>query len=381
MYFSCSEAPRVIISPSERIVLAELFTWARCPNCPFATQALDSLKKEYPDSLIVIAYHRRVLGDTLSPQYVENRKAFYYTSGGEPAVLFDGTGPVWTTDPPQNYQTYKTHIINRRNQKSPLKIKLEPQTGIIKATIIATDVINATNLRLFFIICEDSIRFSLSGAYDSVFNHVMRAIIPNENGIACALTLGDSLNQEVSFTLMPGWNRTQLKVISFVQDMTTKEILQSAVKKLEQNVAQYNFNLLCLTDTFQTVAANGVSNFNFRLTNTGSVNDVYKITCQNLESVPGWSSSFCIKGSCFLPGDTVLDTLAVGQIDSTIHISVYTTSTTGRAVLSVNVRSLGDPTKQGSIRVYTQVGQKTKARDKHQKFIGYINPAKSDEGS
>lgn len=357
----CSEAPKVQSISTNRIVLAELFTWARCPNCPFAAQALDSLKKEYQDSLIIIAYHRRVLGDTLSPQYVENRKSFYYTSGGEPAVLFDGTGPIWTTDPTQNYQTYKTHIINRRNYKSPLRIKLESQiqtnTCNIKATIIPTDIINASNLRLFFIVCEDSVRFTLAGAYDSIFNHVMRAMVPDQNGIACTLTLGDSLTREVSFILNQAWNTTQLKVISFIQDISTKEVLQSAVKKIGQNLAQYQFNLSSLSDTFQIVAPNAVSSFDFKLANTGSLNDVYEIQCHNIESVPGWQGVFCIKGLCYTPGDIVFDTLNAGQIDTTIHVSVYTTSLPGRAVLSLNVRSLGDQTLQDSIRVYTQVGK------------------------
>ncbi|MEO0092539.1 MAG: hypothetical protein ABIK61_07505 [candidate division WOR-3 bacterium] len=231
----CSEAPKIEINPTSRLVLAELFTWARCVYCPYASKALDSLAKEFQDSLAIIAYHRRILGDTLSPQYVENRKNFYYDTGGEPAVLFDGIGPVWTQDPSQNYQTYKNYIINRRNRKSPLLIRLDSQiqtnTGIIRTTIVPTDTITTTNLSLFFVICEDSVRFFLSGATDTIFNHVMRLMIPNENGIACTLAFGDSLIKEVQFPLEQNWNRTKLTAISFVQDLATKEILQSAIKK------------------------------------------------------------------------------------------------------------------------------------------------------
>lgn len=232
---SCSQAPEIEIAPTGRLVLAELFTWARCVYCPYAAKALDSLAKEFQDSLVIISYHRRVLGDTLSPPYVENRKNFYYDSGGEPAVLFDGTGPVWTQDPSQNYQTYKNYIISRRNKKSPLLIKLashlQSNTGIIKATVVPTDTITMTNLSLFFVICEDSVRFIISGATDTIFNHVMRLMIPNENGIPCTLAFGDSLIKETQFSLNQNWNRDNLKIISFVQNLTTKEILQSAIKK------------------------------------------------------------------------------------------------------------------------------------------------------
>jgi len=215
--------------------LAELFTWARCAYCPYAAQALDSLAKEYQDSIAIIAYHRRLGGDTLSPDLVETRRSFYYDAGGEPAVLFDGTGPIWTSDPNQNYETYKDHIIGRRSRKSPLRIYLESSvrvdTGIIKTMVVAIDSILATDLRICAVLYEDSVRFWLPGATDSVFNRVMRLMIPDENGIACTLALGDSITKEVRFTLNHNWNQIQLGVVSFVQSFATKEVLQSVFKK------------------------------------------------------------------------------------------------------------------------------------------------------
>jgi len=121
-------------------------------------------------------------------------------------------------------------------------------------------------------------------------------------------------------------------------------------------LAQYSFDLSCLSDTLQVVAPNGFSSFSFRLANTGSLNDVYILNCRVVESVPGWFATFCVLGRCVEPGMSLYDTLNVGQFDTAIHISVYTTSTTGREILSLNVRSLGDPTQKDSIRVYTQVG-------------------------
>ncbi|MEO0092538.1 MAG: hypothetical protein ABIK61_07500 [candidate division WOR-3 bacterium] len=121
--------------------------------------------------------------------------------------------------------------------------------------------------------------------------------------------------------------------------------------------AQYNFNLQCLSDTFQTVSVNGIAEFRFRLTNTGSFTDVYELKCHIIESVPGWFVSLCVKGRCVIPGISIFDTLNVGQSDTTICITVYTTSVTGREIIGLNVRSLGDQNKRDSIRVYTQIGQ------------------------
>lgn len=121
--------------------------------------------------------------------------------------------------------------------------------------------------------------------------------------------------------------------------------------------AQYNFSLTCLSDTLQEVPANGVGKFRFRLANNGSLNDVYEINCHVIESVPDWFVSLCVRGRCVMPGISVFDTLNAGQTDTTITITVYTTSNTGRKVVSLNVCSLGDSTKRASIRVYIQSGQ------------------------
>jgi hypothetical protein len=121
--------------------------------------------------------------------------------------------------------------------------------------------------------------------------------------------------------------------------------------------SQYSFDLSCLSDTHQIVAPNGVANFDFRLTNTGSLNDVYALDCQVIESIPGWFETFCLRGVCFEPGVIRYDTLNAGQFDSTIHITVYTNLTPGREILSLKVHSLADPNLKDSIRVYTQVGQ------------------------
>jgi hypothetical protein len=56
-------------------------------------------------------------------------------------------------------------------------------------------------------------------------------MIPDENGIACTLAFLDSVSKEVRFPLNQNWNRNQLGVVAFVQDFTTKEVLQAILKK------------------------------------------------------------------------------------------------------------------------------------------------------
>jgi len=230
----CSEAPRVIEEPTGRVVLAEDFSFARCTYCPYAEDALDSLFTEFKDSLAVIIYHRRVLGDTLSPAYIAVRESLYQITAS-PTVVFDGIYNVQTEDPEQDYSTYKSCIINERNKEPKLKLQLE--TNLIgnsvnlNLQVIVVDSILASDYRLFFALYEDSVYFKQTGAPDSIFNFVVRKMIPDEKGIPVGLNYPDSIVKEVDFNLQDSWNRDRLGVVAFIQDMETKEVLQAIVDK------------------------------------------------------------------------------------------------------------------------------------------------------
>jgi len=235
----CSEAPVLEIRPTNRVVLAEYFTWMRCGYCPYASRALDSVAADFQDSLVVIAYHRRVAGDTLSPEYVENRKTFYYSTNGEPATVFDGGEVVWTPGPEYNYPTFHGKTVVARNSPPGAQLSmaaaLSDSDGAITVSATGVSSTPTESLRLFVVIVEDSVRAYLPGAYDSVFRHVMRQMLPGEDGTPASLAVGDTAVVERQFQLRPFWNRSMLGAVAFVQDMRTHSVLQAVcLKRLEQ---------------------------------------------------------------------------------------------------------------------------------------------------
>ena len=235
----CSEAPVLEIKPTNRVVLAEFFTWMRCAYCPYAARALDSVTADFPDSLVVIAYHRRVAGDTLSPDYIENRREYYYSTNGEPATVFDGGEVVNTPGPEYNYPTFHAKTLAARNVVPRAQLGISAAVGDSEGTVTvwATDV-SATptdTLGLFVVLVEDSVHAYLPGAYDSVFRHVMRQMLPGIDGEPVSLAVGDTVVKEYDFRVQPFWNRSMLGVVAFVQDMRTHGVLQAAcLSRLEQ---------------------------------------------------------------------------------------------------------------------------------------------------
>jgi len=228
----CSDAPELHIVPTNRVVVAEFFTWQRCSYCPYAARTLDSLAREFQDSVVVVAYHRRVAGDTLSPEYVEERRGFYYDGGGEPATVFDGGVPVRTPGPDYNYETFRDYILAAKSvtPRAQLSIDAEPDStgGTIAVSASGVDSTPDESLRLYVVLVEDSVRGALPGATDSVFNRVMRAMLPGPDGRAIRLTRQDTLETVERYALAPEWNPALLGVVAFVQQPSTKRVMQAA---------------------------------------------------------------------------------------------------------------------------------------------------------
>ncbi|MEO0073045.1 MAG: Omp28-related outer membrane protein [candidate division WOR-3 bacterium] len=228
----CSDAPLVPLVPTNRIVLAEFFTWQRCVYCPYAAHALDSLVREFKDSVVVIAYHRRVAGDTLSPEYVERRRAFYYETGGEPATVFDGGEVVRTPGPQYNYPTFRNYILGARSSRPLAQIAVEADVSTDTIRVVVrlwgVDSTPAETLRLLTVITEDSIRATQTGATDSVFNSVMRALLPDPEGRPVVISRAETSEVAERLPLAGFWRRDRLAVVAFIQQGTTRKVLQAA---------------------------------------------------------------------------------------------------------------------------------------------------------
>ncbi len=231
----CSEAPELKEEPTERIVLAEYFTFARCTYCPWAEHTLDSLSREYEDSLAVIAYHRRITGDTLSPEYVSTREALYGITTS-PSTVFDGiSGIVQTEDSSQNYPIFKGWIIQRRNVSPNLRLSMEinvvSSSVNLELHIVSIDSIEDGEYRLFLVLYEDDVYFAQAGAPESTFHYVVRKMIPDEQGIHVDLYYPDSLVKEIDFNLQSNWDQDKCGIVAFIQNLETKEVLQAIVDK------------------------------------------------------------------------------------------------------------------------------------------------------
>jgi hypothetical protein len=228
----CSDAPLIHYTPQNRVVLAEFFTFSRCSYCPYAARALDSVAAESGDSLVVMAWHRRVAGDTLSPLCVEDRAAWYQEpGGGEPATVFDGGEVVRTAGPEYNHETFENCLLAARSVRPAAQLELSGSAGSgvcsVQVRAWGVDSTPAETLRLFVAICEDSVVSRLPGNAETLFSRVVRRLLPDENGLAVTLRLGDTCTTVQRSACEPFWNPARLSAVAFVQDVATRKVLQA----------------------------------------------------------------------------------------------------------------------------------------------------------
>lgn len=339
----CSKCPTLLEISSNRTVLAEIFSYSRCSNCPNAEEAIHRLVSEYGDSLAVLIYHMRILGDTLSPEDVQARAEWYGVGEKAPIAFFDGVERLTGAESEEAaYKNYKDIVVTRRMISSPIEMTIDAwftTTDIqIDLEILPISPLFG-NLKLWLVLFEDSVPFE-----NSLYDFVVRWI----EGVDFSLSGADTL--QTTFKLQNQWGSGALGAVAFVQNDNTKEVLQARVK----SQFRHGFELVCLDDTFQTIAADSEAVFRFTLETTGNLNDVYELSLTVVDSVQGWFEFYCYGGVCLLPPTVGMDTVYAGEIDTTISVHTNPMGQAGLEVVCFKVKSLGNTTLVDSVNLYTQ---------------------------
>jgi hypothetical protein len=120
--------------------------------------------------------------------------------------------------------------------------------------------------------------------------------------------------------------------------------------------ASYDFEFFCRSDTVQRVDPSGVADFYFTIRNAGAERDCYEFNCRVIQEVSNWFVMYCVGGLCAFPGVTLRETLAAGETDTLVHLSVATDTTSGEEIVNLSVRSTGNPALSDSVTTHTLAG-------------------------
>lgn len=239
---------------SDRAVLVELFTGAECPPCVAADIAFDALSKTYkPNELVLLEYHVHIPAPDPLANTATDARSRYYAVEGTPTIFFNGKPPEEGGGGPMSagqkrYQEYADVIDPLLEKPAVASVKAtamrKGDTLEIAAQAEAKDPARKVRLRVALV--EEQIRYT-GGNRLPVYHHVVRAFPGGEEGV---LLKDGNAKQNVSVDIQklrqdltkyldnfakenpfPRKERPldlkNLRVVAFVQDDATKEVLQA----------------------------------------------------------------------------------------------------------------------------------------------------------
>src|SRR5262245_12971462 len=237
-----------------RAVLVELFTGAQCPPCVAADVAFDALAKTYaPGEVVLLQYHEHIPGpDALTNADSEARLDYYKRSiKGTPTVMVNGKlgpqsgGGLQHAEEP--YGDLRDHIERHLDKPTPTKVQVQAtrKGDKIQIKVSATGDKLGEKARLRVVLTEEWVRYR--GSNRLAYHHdVVRAMPGGPQGVVLmkehkfdidvgelrkSLTkyLDDFQKNEGPFLDDQRPMRLDhLRVVAFVQDDDTREVLQAA---------------------------------------------------------------------------------------------------------------------------------------------------------
>lgn len=216
---------------AKRYVLVEHFTNTRCGICASRNPALFSLIEANEDDVHHIAYH---------PSFPYSSCVFYQHNTEENqdrAVLYSVPGTpqayLWGTRVSNGSGLLPGNTLpNALNQTSPIAILVDEQLdGFGREATITIQSVGTVptggDYRLFVAVVERRVNYSAPNGEDEHFN-VFRDMLPSSTGEAIVFAdQGSEITRSFSYTFSSEWDVNQIYVIAYIQDMNTKEVLNS----------------------------------------------------------------------------------------------------------------------------------------------------------
>lgn len=225
---------------AQRIVLIEQFTNSGCPPCASSTPSILQYAEDHSPSVVAISYHTSFpYNDSMyyeNPSESSQRVAFYNVTG-VPHTVVDGN---YYSGSSAGYIPVQGTSISTRAAVPVQYDILSPAAMLSPGTLQASAVFESlkqgntnNDLRAYLVVVEQNVlksSYSASPGKNSElqYKYVMRKMLPDAGGMQLKrkeLNGKDTLT--ASWSLQHIKSAAELRVIAFVQNVSTKEIYQA----------------------------------------------------------------------------------------------------------------------------------------------------------
>lgn len=219
-------------SAPQKYVLIEHFTNTRCSTCAFRNPAffdvihapenegkIHHIAIHPPYPYLQCAFYQHNTNDNLS-------RTEYYGVVGTPRVF------VWGDRNSESGKLLSQERLNTfTDQTASIAVLVNEETNgnsrSVSIDVKSYENIEGDDLKLFAAVVEKKVDYNAPNGEDEHFN-VLRKLLPNFDGtVFNPAAIGDSKNFNFTYELDSEWNASQVYVIAFVQNVDTKEVLNS----------------------------------------------------------------------------------------------------------------------------------------------------------
>ena len=227
LYFNLTGTPK-----QPRLVVFEEFTNTSCDPCADFSPSFDRIIHERMGEMVAITYHYN-FPSASDPFYLANpgevmTRAGFYGVSGVPSmfVLGEHVGSY-------GYEEYLDSYVDGARQTVE-KVKVEAEATLngqeltVDVDLTPIDVADDSQLRLFSVVVEERVEWDSPAANgERAWNYVMRKMLPNADGLSLAGKLAQvtPTHQQLTWNVENFTDETELGIVTFVQDMSTKELL------------------------------------------------------------------------------------------------------------------------------------------------------------
>ncbi len=191
----------------------------------------------YGDSLAFFCYYTSTSPQRLRTVAGDERERWYGVRI-TPSAVFDGRLGPQVEVPDSFYPVYRDMIDGARSvpavvemRLDSLRTRVDSQVAVIGLAVNPTDsaVDTMTGLRLVTVVFEDSVPYEMLG--DTFYARmVARAVLADTFGIPLTLKFGREFDTTLRVPARE-WNVERLGVVAFLQDCTSRRVLQSVVRR------------------------------------------------------------------------------------------------------------------------------------------------------
>jgi len=301
------------------MVIVEIGTGAWCQFCPGAAMGADDLVENQHRAAIIENHNGDPYATTES-----NARNSYYGITGYPTAWFDGLNPsVGGNHTTSLYPGYRTKVNARLAIPSNYTITATGthigQVYNIAVTVTQMELDAQTNFRLHGVMTESGIQYVWQGQTHLEF--VERLMAPDVNGTALDFSTNATQTVNLTFTANSAWNADEFEFIFFLQNNTSKEILQGC--KYNIHALENEYPLSVQSINFGTVSLEDVSLQSFTLSNwwTQDMNIDINVDSQDYFIYPQMRDAYMLPFMTDMTFDVMLLPSQAGLNTATVTIT------------------------------------------------------------